>query len=214
MNEYKACVNGKYIMTNQIRNILVQGENVPCTITFVIPRIDLPSFCYLMYQRVGDTAPYIISVERVQTDVATELSFQPSTHFCAKAGAVAIQLIACEIDDPQEVADGDEDNIVKLTEIASINVAESMVNPDQPEPLESIFTEYLTQFESLLSQAQEAAGDAQTYAQQAEQAKQDAIDALAGLTQRVGTLEGKVTNLETPVEITNAEIDGIFESEE
>ena len=200
MNEYKACVNGNYIMTNHIRNILVQGENVPCTITFVIPRTDLPSFCYLMYQRVGDTAPYIISVERVQTDVATELSFQPSTHFCAKAGAVAIQLIACEIDNPHDVADGDEDNIVKLTEIASINVAESMVDPLNPEPLESIFIEYLTQFESLLAQTQEAERGA-------EQARDEAVQALSGLTQRVG-------DLETPAEISDGEIDDIFESKE
>ena len=195
MNNYKACVNGNYIMTNQIRDILVQGETAPCSITFKVQKANLPEFCFLLYQRAGDPSPFIIPLDKLETESETELTFTPSTHFCAVAGAVAIELIACDTESPQE-----ESAVVKLTEIATINVAPSMHDPQDPQPTEDIFTAYLTQFESLLAQTQEAERGA-------EQARDEAVQALSGLTQRVG-------DLETPAEISDGEIDDIFESEE
>lgn len=201
--EYKALVSGNYIMTDQIRNALVMGENLPCTFAFYIKGTQLPSFCYLLYQRPGDKAPFIVPVLKTVTEWYTKLTYAPTLHFCEKAGEVAIQLIACEISDPEEVGEDDE-NVVKLTEVAIVNVSGSLVDPDNPQPLESIFTEYLTKYETLLAETKQQANRAGRYAQEAGQAKDDAIAALSGLTQRVGALE-------TPVEISDSEIDDIFE---
>lgn len=208
-----ACVSGNYIMANEIRNRLVQGENIPVTINFIVNGTTLPDFCYLMYQRQGDTSPYIVSLDKTVEGDFTKLAYSPSLHFCAKAGTVAIQLIACDIEDPREVADSDEDKFVKLTEIATIEIAKSLVDPEEPEPIESIFTEYLSQFESLLAQTQEAEENAKGYANEAKGYAEDAEQALSGLDARVEVLEGKVENLETPAEITDAEIDDIFNVE-
>lgn len=194
-----ACVSGNHIMTNEIKTAFVRGENIPAKVNFIIHDNDLPEFCYLMYQREGDKAPYIVSLEKTEDGEFTKLAYSPTVHFCAKAGEVAIQLVACDIEDPSEVADSDESGLVKLTEISTIEVADSLVDPENPEPLDSIFTEYLTQFEDLLAQTKGYADDAKGYAEQAEQA-------LSGLTERVVVLE-------IPAEITNTEIDDIFNTE-
>ena len=60
----KACVSGNHIMTNEIKTAFVRGENIPATINFIIHDNSLPEFCYLMYQRPGDTAPYIVSLTK------------------------------------------------------------------------------------------------------------------------------------------------------
>lgn len=202
----KACVSGNHIMTNEIKTAFVRGENIPATINFIIHDNSLPEFCYLMYQRPGDTAPYIVSLTKTVEGEFTKLAYSPTVHFCAKAGEVAIQLVACDIEDPSEVADSDESGLVKLTEIAIIEIADSLVDPDDPEPLESIFTEYLTQFENLLAQTQESERKAEGYANDAKGYAEQAEQALSGLTERVGVLE-------IPAEITNAEIDDIFNTE-
>lgn len=201
-----ACVSGNYIMTNEIRNAFVRGENVPATIDFIIHDNSLPEYCYLMYQRKGDKSPYIVSLTKTVEGEFTKLAYSPTVHFCAKAGVVAIQLVACEIEDPSEVADSDESALVKLTEIATVEIADSLVDPENPKPLESIFTEYLTQFEDLLAQTQDSEGKAEGYANDAKGYAEQAEQALSGLTERVALLE-------IPAEITNSEIDDIFNTE-
>lgn len=198
---YNAQVCGNYIMTSHIRNVLVKGENVPVTFKFVLDRTDLPDYCYLMYQRAGDNAPTIVSLEKVVTSSQTELNFEPTLHFCAVAGEVKIQLLVCEID----IDNASDEDMVNLTEIATVNVADALVDPVEPTPIESIFTEYLTQFEQLKEDAEQSASDAEEYAQ-------DAHDALSGLEKRVGDAENAITDLQTPAEIQQYEIDAIFVS--
>ena len=214
-------VSGKCILSTRISNLFVMGENIPEKIVFQI-KGETPEHCYLMYQRVGDNAPFIISVTKTFEDGITSLEWNPTLHFCAKQGIVKMQIIACDIADPSEVT---EDEVVQLTKIASVEIADALVNPDDPEPMESIFTEYLEQFEGLLSDTEDVrddakgyaddskgyADDAKGYADDAKGYAQEAEQALSSLDGRVTVLEGKVADLEVPAVITNSEIDDIFE---
>ena len=117
------------IDTTYISNVLVRGENKSLTIGFDFYR-PIPDRCFLMYQREGDEAPYIVEVEKVsQIGIRTELRYKPSIHFCAKAGEVRIQLVSCDVD-PSEAT---EEQVVDLTEVASIFIADSMTDPEDPE---------------------------------------------------------------------------------
>lgn len=193
-------VSGKSILATRISELFVKGENIPERVVFQFNG-QTPEFCYLMYKRSGDASPYIITLEKSYAEGVTNLEWKPSIHFCAKQGMVGIQLIACDISDPSAV-EGEE--VVRLTKIATVEIANAFVDPENPEPLDSIFTEYLTRFEGLLEDTEEARDEAKEYAEQAE-------EALSSLGERVTILEGKVDGLETPAAITNEEIDDIFE---
>lgn len=207
-------VSGKSILATRISELFVKGENIPERVVFQING-QTPEFCYLMYKRIGDASPYIITLEKSYAEGVTNLLWKPSIHFCAKQGAVEIQLIACDISDPSAV-EGEE--VVRLTKIATVEIADAFVDPDNPEPLDSIFTEYLTRFEGLLGDTEEARDEAKGYADDAKESADDAKEyaeqaeeALSSLEERVTILEGKVEELETPAVITDEEIDDIFE---
>ena len=200
-------VSGKCILSTRISNLFVMGENLPEKVVFQI-KGETPEHCYLMYQRSGDKAPFIISVTRTFEDGITSLEWNPTLHFCAKQGIVKMQIIACDIADPAEVT---EDEVVQLTKIASVEIANALVNPDDPEPMESIFTEYLSQFESLLSDAEDARDDAKGYADDAKDYANDAKGYAHDAEQALSSLTERVTALEIPAVITNSEIDDIFE---
>ena len=169
------------IDTTYIGNVLVRGENKPITVNFVSLDV-FPANCYLMYQRPGDAAPYIVALQRLEVPTGTSLTYVPTIHFCAKAGSVKIQIIACDIDPEQAT----EDDVVKLTEIAAVNVADSMSDPLDPEPLDSIFTTYLSQFESLKEQATEEAGKAREYAIEADNSR------IASIAEQTSSEDGGV----------------------
>lgn len=207
MNTVYVPVSGKSILATRISELFVKGENIPERVVFQING-QTPEFCYLMYKRAGDTSPFIITLEKTFEDGVTSLEWKPSLHFCAKQGMVEIQLIACDIADPSEV-EGEE--VVQLTKIATVQIAEAFVDPENPEPLDSIFTEYLTRFEGLLGDTEQARDDAKGYADDAKRYAEEAEQALSSLEERVTVLEGKVENLEDPATITDEEIDDIFE---
>lgn len=200
-------VSGKSILATRISELFVKGENIPERVVFQING-QTPEFCYLMYKRIGDASPYIITLEKSHAEGVTNLEWKPSIHFCAKQGTVEIQLIACDISDPSEV-EGEE--VVRLTKIATVEIADAFVDPDNPEPLDSIFTEYLTRFEGLLEDTEDARDEAKESADDAKEYAEQAEEALSSLEERVTILEGKVEELETPAVITDEEIDDIFE---
>lgn len=200
-------VSGKSILATRISELFVKGENIPERVVFQING-QTPEFCYLMYKRIGDASPYIITLEKSYAEGVTNLLWKPSIHFCAKQGAVEIQLIACDISDPSAV-EGEE--VVRLTKIATVEIADAFVDPDNPEPLDSIFTEYLTRFEGLLGDTEDARDEAKGYADDAKGYAEQAEQALSSLEERVTILEGKVEELETPAVITDEDIDDIFE---
>ena len=207
-------VSGKCILSTRISNLFVMGENIPEKVVFQI-KGETPEYCYLMYKRAGDNAPFIVNVTKTFEDGVTNLEWKPTLHFCAKQGIVELQIVACDIADPSEVS---ADEVVQLTKIASVEIADSFVDPDNPEPMESIFTEYLTQFEALLSDTEDVrdeakgyADDSKGYADDAKGYAEQVEQALIPLTERVTVLEGKVADLEIPAVITNNDIDDIFE---
>lgn len=200
-------VSGKSILATRISELFVKGENIPERVVFQING-QTPEFCYLMYKRIGDASPYIITLEKSYAEGVTSLLWKPSIHFCAKQGTVEIQLIACDISDPSAV-EGEE--VVRLTKIATVEIAEAFVDPDNPEPLDSIFTEYLTRFEGLLGDTEDARDEAKGYADDAKGYAEQAEQALSSVEERVTILEGKVEELETPAVITDEDIDNIFE---
>ena len=86
-------ISGKSILATRISELFVKGENIPERVVFQING-QTPEFCYLMYKRIGDASPYIITLEKSYAEGVTSLLWKPSIHFCAKQGAVEIQLIA------------------------------------------------------------------------------------------------------------------------
>ena len=200
-------VSGKSILATRISELFVKGENIPERVVFQING-QTPEFCYLMYKRIGDVSPYIITLEKSYAEGVTSLLWKPSIHFCAKQGTVEIQLIACDISDPSAV-EGEE--VVRLTKIATVEIADAFVDPENPEPLDSMFTEYLTRFEGLLEDTEDARDEAKGYADDAKGYAEQAEQALSSVEERVTILEGKVEELETPAVITDEDIDDIFE---
>lgn len=139
-----------------IENALIRGENKPFTINFMFYE-EIPENCYLMYQRQGDEAPYIVKLDKVTENGVSVLKYSPTLHFCAKEGKVDIQIVSCDIPD---VSEATEDDVVDLTEITSVYIADSMTDPIDPEPIDSIFVVYLAKFESLVDKAEQYATEA------------------------------------------------------
>jgi hypothetical protein len=202
-------VSGKCILATRISSLFVMGENIPERVIFQI-QAEVPQYCYLMYKRTGDSVPFIISLDKTFEDGVTSLEWKPTLHFCAKKGIVRMQIVACDIPDPSEVT---EDDVVQLTKIASVDIAESFVDPENPEPMESIFTEYLSQFEDLLDETKQARDDAKDYADKAKDYANDAKGYAHDAEQALSSLTARVNDLEIPAIITNEEIDDIFEED-
>lgn len=172
-----AKVKKRVIDTGRIFDVLVQGENRSHTIIFTIPNETMEvsgteialkdCYFYLLYKRKGDAVPQIPLLLTKAYDLSTDTisaSFEPTSYFTEKEGALEVQIFACSTDESFTTVDVDiEDIALWTTFTAQISISKSQLKNSQTIVAEDMFTKGIAEMSAFLDSAESEADNAKDY---------------------------------------------------
>lgn len=178
-----AKVKKRVIDTGRIFDVLVQGENRSHKIIFAIPNETMEvsgsevflkdCYFYLLYKRKGDAVPQIPLLLTKTYDLSSDTisaSFEPTSYFTEKEGALEVQVFACSTEESFITVDVDIEDIALWTTFAAqISISKSQLKNSQTIVAEDMFTKGIAEMSAYLDSAESEADDAEEYASDAEE---------------------------------------------
>lgn len=178
-----AKVKKRVIDTGRIFDVLVQGENRSHKIIFAIPNETMEvsgsevflkdCYFYLLYKRKGDAVPQIPLLLTKTYDLSSDTisaSFEPTSYFTEKEGALEVQVFACSTEESFITGDVDIEDIALWTTFAAqISISKSQLKNSQTIVAEDMFTKGIAEMSAYLESGSEEEDAAEEFASDAEE---------------------------------------------